>query len=933
MTRCFLVTLQAMSHLVGNIEVVVLKASNLPNLDYSKYRPNDLSDPYVSVKIVSQNHDRKIGRTPTIKDCLNPEWNFFTKSLLNEDVESILFEVFDQDFLKVDKIGFCNVHVNTFVHAGDSGFQRKLENDEGEHVGHLYMQIKFSGTSSISSFKNTARKSKLTGCYRKSHRSTNKIQAFTPECEFLHGNMLIKISSAQNLPNLDCTLFNKNNKSDPFVSASLIDWNKQAWKVAETRCIQNNLNPFWNETFSINVCHEITGMIFEVFDQDLLSRDKIGTVTISVDRISGSTEVAGKFDILNKNRIYGKLDISILYENMAIKEFEVPNCLFPSRSNNIVRLYQDAHCSSKGNDAVKTNTTVNKAWHDIYQSLQNASRFILITGWSVKASIRLIRDRNDSGQTLGEILNSKASKGVDVRLLIWDEVTSTGISPEGAMSTWESETEKFFSKSKVKVSLDFRRKKTKALKEVKYFSECFYTHHQKSIIVDSSNINGGTDQPLHLVTYIGGLDLTCGRYDTPDHPLFNTLVDVHKRDFYNKTVKTTASSGPRQPWHDVHSQVIGPAAKDILANFMQRWTKKQKWRHSTLKMDGIDLDYQCEAETSWNVQIFRSITEDSVNFVQGTPKGSLITKDGKKIDDSIHRAYIHHIQKSQKFIYIENQYFIGSSHRWDGCRDITVKNLIPVEIALKIVQKIRLHERFVAYIVIPMYPEGNPEDAITQELLHWQFHTIEMMYKMIRSAISQAGIKADPQDYLLFFCIGKREGANSVPDQLTQPVDKRACLAFQNRRSMIYVHSKMAIFDDEYILVGSANINDRSLIGTRDTEIAMGAYQPKNDVGNVCDIANFRKSLWAEHLGAEAPITLDPRSLECARKVRQIATETMRRFLDLSAPLPECHLILYPFELLPDGMATNYENWEYFPDSKASVFGLRSRILPSVVTT
>lgn len=32
--------------------------------------------------------------------------------------------------------------------------------------------------------------------------------------------------------------------------------------------------------------------------------------------------------------------------------------------------------------------------------------------------------------------------------------------------------------------------------------------------------------------------------------------------------------------------------------------------------------------------------------------------------------------------------------------------------------------------------------------------------------------------------------------------------------------------DDEYVLLGSANINQRSLEGTRDTEIAMGAYQP-----------------------------------------------------------------------------------------------------------
>ena len=34
------------------------------------------------------------------------------------------------------------------------------------------------------------------------------------------------------------------------------------------------------------------------------------------------------------------------------------------------------------------------------------------------------------------------------------------------------------------------------------------------------------------------------------------------------------------------------------------------------------------------------------------------------------------------------------------------------------------------------------------------------------------------------------------------------------------------IVDDEYLIVGSANINQRSMEGTRDSEIAMGAYQP-----------------------------------------------------------------------------------------------------------
>ena len=38
---------------------------------------------------------------------------------------------------------------------------------------------------------------------------------------------------------------------------------------------------------------------------------------------------------------------------------------------------------------------------------------------------------------------------------------------------------------------------------------------------------------------------------------------------------------------------------------------------------------------------------------------------------------------------------------------------------------------------------------------------------------------------------------------------------------IIYVHSKCMIVDDECAIIGSANINDRSLVGNRDSEIAV----------------------------------------------------------------------------------------------------------------
>ena len=47
-------------------------------------------------------------------------------------------------------------------------------------------------------------------------------------------------------------------------------------------------------------------------------------------------------------------------------------------------------------------------------------------------------------------------------------------------------------------------------------------------------------------------------------------------------------------------------------------------------------------------------------------------------------------------------------------------NLVPMEVALKIANKIKANERFSAYIVIPMWPEGAPTSAAVQEILFWQ---------------------------------------------------------------------------------------------------------------------------------------------------------------------------------------------------------------------
>ena len=153
------------------------------------------------------------------------------------------------------------------------------------------------------------------------------------------------------------------------------------------------------------------------------------------------------------------------------------------------------------------------------------------------------------------------------------------------------------------------------------------------------------------------------------------------------------------------------------------------------------------------------------------------------------------------------------------------------EITQKIIQKMEAGESFHCYVCIPMYPEGDPTTTPSQEILRWQFRTIESMYARIGNAIQRLGTGTDPTDHLSFYCLGKRESPEDVPDGLEDPTPcTGAAVARDSLRHPVYVHSKLMVVDDDYLVCGSANINQRSLAGERDTEICIGAFQPQHGV-------------------------------------------------------------------------------------------------------
>ena len=130
------------------------------------------------------------------------------------------------------------------------------------------------------------------------------------------------------------------------------------------------------------------------------------------------------------------------------------------------------------------------------------------------------------------------------------------------------------------------------------------------------------------------------------------------------------------------------------------------------------------------------------------------SKKGRQVDSSIAQAYIQIIRNAENFIFIENQYFLGSAYSWLQNDDVNCHHTIPVEIAQKVVDKIYAGQRFTAYIMIPMFPDGDPASAPIQEILYWQTRTIEMMYKRVGDALQATGNPTHPTDWLMFLCPG-----------------------------------------------------------------------------------------------------------------------------------------------------------------------------------
>lgn len=429
----------------------------------------------------------------------------------------------------------------------------------------------------------------------------------------------------------------------------------------------------------------------------------------------------------------------------------------------------------------------------------------------------------------------------------------------------------------------------------------FWAHHEKICVVD------------HTVAFVGGVDLCFGRWDTPQHTLIDDkptgfepseepkdadhcqlwpgkdYSNPRIQDFYalNKPYEEMydRQKTARMPWHDISMQVVGQPARDLTRHFVQRWNYILRQRKPTrptpfllpppdfvpADLEALGLDGTCE------VQILRSAGAWSL----GTPD---------KTEHSIMNAYMKMIEESEHFVYMENQFFISSCET----ERVIIHNKIGDALVERITRAHKNDEAWRAVIVIPLIPGF--QNTVEQEggtsvrlIMQYQYRSICRGESSIFGRLRAAGV--EPEEYIQFYSLRQwgRLGPNKalVTEQL-------------------YIHAKCMVVDDRVAIIGSANINERSMMGNRDSECA--AIVRDTDMlwsrmnGQPYQVGRFphtlRMRLMREHLGLDVD-----KIMEDAQAMEQEVNKTAGGVSRPQSPQDDESQYLSPQSALSDNVS------------------------------
>lgn len=350
------------------------------------------------------------------------------------------------------------------------------------------------------------------------------------------------------------------------------------------------------------------------------------------------------------------------------------------------------------------------------------------------------------------------------------------------------------------------------------------SHHQKFNVFRGPAVSQivTTD----WVAVVGSADLSFLRWDTPDH--------------FDNNPDRPEEGGPT---HDIAVRVRGPAVHDIALTFTERWNNTANRNLTnpeiTTSIPTNFLSTQIPSLGTQSVQVLRTYPIEPDRGYTWSNKGEF----------TIWAAYLNAIRKAEQYIYIEEQFFYSFN-----VPPAIQEPPFPYFSLLRDTDLIyQLGQRLKRGVdVIVLVPRGS-EDFVAE----WQLHHRGVAAHYLRN------IADSHSDYGHFVICSLRVGESD-------PI----------------VHSKLLIADDEFVLIGTANICQRSI--GYDSEIHLGIVDSANVFAR-----QLRLDLWQEHMElTNSTSIIDPsEGVEVFREYAQNELGRLRLYPSGSPGPPPLHYL------------------------------------------
>jgi phosphatidylserine/phosphatidylglycerophosphate/cardiolipin synthase-like enzyme len=263
---------------------------------------------------------------------------------------------------------------------------------------------------------------------------------------------------------------------------------------------------------------------------------------------------------------------------------------------------------------------------------------------------------------------------------------------------------------------------------------------------------------------------------------------------------------PGGPTHDIALAVKGPATFDIAATFVERWNDLSTRARTDPKIKRLlptEGDVWPEEEGTHSIQVLRSYP------IMTDGRGYTFSDQG---EFTVWAGYLKAIKQAQSYIYIEDQY---------------------------------------------LYPLGDPPFIYGPHSVKRETDFVYQLGKALKRGVDVVALVPGRDDSIAkhYENQQRRRATEYLNDIATNtPGAGRFVVAKLHKGGKdITIHSKVMLVDDEFALVGTANICQRSIAYI--TEIHLGVVDEKNEF-----VRDLRLALWQEHMELDTPDSiLDPR--------------------------------------------------------------------------